>query len=202
MPNVIHLDELELSRHGLVRILSGTDFQVTASVGTLNQAIAAMNADGQAILVTDIVFGGKTDAEPLHAARERHMRACVFSMHHDGAQIDLAKAAGAGDYLLFTDAARDTITRLTCVAKGTRHEKNSFARGARPRVSTRLTDSERQVVAELEKGGTNKDIGTALGISHETVKEHLKHAMRKMGVIDRTQAALWWLRYGMTAVSA
>jgi DNA-binding NarL/FixJ family response regulator len=43
-------------------------------------------------------------------------------------------------------------------------------------------------------GLTNKEIATMLGISYETVKEHVQHILRKVGVTDRTQAAVWAVR--------
>jgi DNA-binding NarL/FixJ family response regulator len=46
----------------------------------------------------------------------------------------------------------------------------------------------------LVDGASNKDIGDDLDISYETVKEHVQHILRKIGVTDRTQAAVWALR--------
>ena len=49
----------------------------------------------------------------------------------------------------------------------------------------------------MAKGSTNKDIAKALSISYETVKEHVQHILGKIGVTDRTQAAVWAVRKGL-----
>jgi DNA-binding NarL/FixJ family response regulator len=53
------------------------------------------------------------------------------------------------------------------------------------------------VLGQLAKGSTNKEIAKALQISYETVKEHVQHTLRKIGVTDRTQAAVWAVRKGL-----
>jgi DNA-binding NarL/FixJ family response regulator len=57
-----------------------------------------------------------------------------------------------------------------------------------------LTKRESEVLKQLAFGLTNKEIAQALGISYETVKEHVQHILRKIGVSDRTQAAVWAVR--------
>ncbi len=59
-----------------------------------------------------------------------------------------------------------------------------------------LTQRESDVLRQLALGLTNKEIAQALDISYETVKEHVQHVLRKVGVCDRTQAAVWAVRKG------
>ena len=61
-------------------------------------------------------------------------------------------------------------------------------------VEVPLTQREGEVLRQLAKGLTNKKIAESLHISDETVKEHVQHILRKIGVVDRTQAALWAIR--------
>ena len=60
-----------------------------------------------------------------------------------------------------------------------------------------LTPRESDVLREMIDGQTNRQIATQLGISYETVKEHVQHILRKIGVDDRTQAAVWAVRKGV-----
>jgi DNA-binding NarL/FixJ family response regulator len=60
-----------------------------------------------------------------------------------------------------------------------------------------LTDREHDVLTQLATGSTNKEIAQSLGISYETVKEHVQHVLQKLGVADRTQAAVWAVRKGL-----
>ena len=54
-----------------------------------------------------------------------------------------------------------------------------------------LTRREKDILAHVTRGGTNKQIAQALGISYETVKEHIQNLLQKLGVTDRSQAAIW-----------
>ena len=64
-------------------------------------------------------------------------------------------------------------------------------------VEVPLTQREGEVLRQLAYGLTNKQIAEALHISYETVKEHVQHILRKIGVTDRTQAAVWAVRKGL-----
>ena len=64
-------------------------------------------------------------------------------------------------------------------------------------VEFALTMREIEVLEEVTKGFTNQQIAAELGISYDTVKEHMQHLLRKIGVADRTQAALWAIRSGV-----
>ena len=72
---------------------------------------------------------------------------------------------------------------------------------AAPRAATDvnipLTKREGEVLKQLAIGLTNKEIAQALGIGYETVKEHVQHILRKLGVSDRTQAAVWAVRQNL-----
>ena len=59
-----------------------------------------------------------------------------------------------------------------------------------------LTRRETQVLRHVALGLSNKEIGQSLGISIETVKEHVQNILRKISVNDRTQAAVWAVRRG------
>ena len=64
-------------------------------------------------------------------------------------------------------------------------------------VEVPLTQRESEVLRYLVQGLTNKEIAGVLQISYETVKEHVQHILRKVGVSDRTQAAVWAVRNGL-----
>ncbi len=66
--------------------------------------------------------------------------------------------------------------------------------GAEVEINAPLTQRESEVLVKLTQGLTNKQIAIELHISYETVKEHVQHVLRKIGVTDRTQAAVWAVR--------
>jgi DNA-binding NarL/FixJ family response regulator len=98
--------------------------------------------------------------------------------------IDGVKAAAAGETLW----SREGLRRVTGAL-------------STPRVPVELeaplTKRESEVLKQLALGLSNKEIALALEISYETVKEHVQHILRKVGVADRTQAAVWAVRKGL-----
>jgi DNA-binding NarL/FixJ family response regulator len=72
------------------------------------------------------------------------------------------------------------------------------ARRAELRHRERLTDRERQVLTLVSQGLANKAIARRLGVSEKTVKSHLTTVFARIGVTDRTQAALWAMRNGIS----
>ena len=112
-------------------------------------------------------------------------------------------ALGASGYLLKGCTRDELITAIRTAASGesawTRDELRRVTGAlATPRltadVEVPLTQRESEVLRQLAYGLTNKEIAQALHISYETVKEHVQHILRKIGVSDRTQAAVWAVR--------
>jgi DNA-binding NarL/FixJ family response regulator len=113
---------------------------------------------------------------------------------------------GAQGYLLKGASREELLTALRAAAAGeniwTREELRRVTGAlAAPRavgdVDVPLTQRESEVLRQLAHGLTNKEIAQSLTISYETVKEHVQHILRKIGVSDRTQAAVWAVRKGL-----
>ncbi len=60
-----------------------------------------------------------------------------------------------------------------------------------------ITTREAEVLKKIAIGCSNREIAQSLGISYETVKEHIQHLFRKVGAGDRTQAAIWAVRQNL-----
>ena len=127
----------------------------------------------------------------------------MFSGYDNPTYIARAVALGAQGYLPKTAMSKEILAAINTVASGedfwTRDELRRVTGAlATPRVGPNievpLTKRESEVLKQLAFGLTNKDIAKALGISYETVKEHVQHILRKVGVSDRTQAAVWAVR--------
>jgi DNA-binding NarL/FixJ family response regulator len=95
--------------------------------------------------------------------------------------IDAVHAAARGESIW----SREELRRVTGALTGPRSGTDS---------DVSLTKRESEVLKQLAFGLTNKEIAQSLGISYETVKEHVQHILRKIGVADRTQAAVWAVR--------
>ena len=84
--------------------------------------------------------------------------------------------------------ARDELRRVTAAMATPRVKAD---------IDVALTQREVEVLREMANGSANKDIATTLDVSYETVKEHVQRILGKMGVADRTQAALWAVHKGL-----
>jgi DNA-binding NarL/FixJ family response regulator len=127
----------------------------------------------------------------------------MFSTFDNPTYVARAVALGAAGYLLKSASRTQIIEAIQAAAAGetlwSREElrRVSGALGG-PRAAADsdvpLTKRESEVLKQLAFGLTNKEIAQALGISYETVKEHVQHVLKKLGVADRTQAAVWAVR--------
>ncbi len=127
----------------------------------------------------------------------------LFSSYDNPTYVARAVALGASGFILKSEPGEKLIAAIQAAAEG----KSSWSRDelrrvtgalATPRVvldvEVPLTQRESEVLKQLVNGLTNKEIAQALDISYETVKEHVQHILRKIGVTDRTQAAVWAVR--------
>jgi len=131
------------------------------------------------------------------------MPVLILSTFDNPTYIARAVALGASGYVLKGCTREKLIEAIRTAAAGesawTRDELRRVTGAlATPRltgdVEVPLTQRESEVLRQLAYGLTNKEIAQALHISYETVKEHVQHILRKIGVTDRTQAAVWAVR--------
>jgi DNA-binding NarL/FixJ family response regulator len=101
------------------------------------------------------------------------------------------RAAQAGEAIIDPTAA----ARLVNVLSGSDHGRTTAAR------LDQLTSREREVLALIAQGRANKRIALELGISEKTVKNHVGHVLAKLGVTDRTQAAVLAVQEGIRSRS-
>jgi DNA-binding NarL/FixJ family response regulator len=127
----------------------------------------------------------------------------MFSAYDNPTYIARAVALGATGYISKSAARHEIIDAIRIAARGdtiwSRDELRRVTGAlAAPRAGAEtdvpLTKRESEVLKQLAFGLTNKEIAQSLGISYETVKEHVQHILRKIGVSDRTQAAVWAVR--------
>jgi DNA-binding NarL/FixJ family response regulator len=144
--------------------------------------------------------GGLEALERLRAATVR-ARILMLSTFDNPTYVARSIALGADGYLLKDASREELIEAIHRTSRGESAENSLFAR-IRSLMAKHsegderlpLTAREAQVLRHIALGLSNREIGLSLGISVETVKEHVQNILRKIDSTDRTQAAVWAVR--------
>jgi DNA-binding NarL/FixJ family response regulator len=198
-------DDQEVVRCGLKALLADTEIKIIAEVTTGRAAVKyALEHDVDVVLM-DVRMPDGDGMTALGRIKldKPDLPILMFSNFDNPAYIARAVAMGASGYLLKGCTREELVNTIKTAAAGEnawiRDElRRAAASMATPRltadVEVPLTRRESEVLQQLAKGLTNKLIAQTLDISYETVKEHVQHILRKIGVSDRTQAAVWAVR--------
>lgn len=198
MIGVLLVDDHALVRSGLVALLDATDdMQVLGEAPDGAQAVRLAAELEPDVVLMDLsmpVLDGVAATRQIVAARPA-TSVVVLTSFSDRARVGDALAAGAVGYLLKDCEPRDLLAAVRSAAQGHAPIDPRVARAllpsAAPRPQDELSAREREVLLLIAKGLANKQIGRSLGISEATVKAHAGSAFRRIGVADRTSAALW-----------
>lgn len=199
---ILIVDDHQLAREGLKAVLDGPDIAVAAMASSGEEAVELVRLHEPDIVLMDIRLGDGIDG--LEATRQivalgLGTRVLMLTLHEMPAYVREALAAGAAGYVLKDAAIEELKAAIAQVKVGQSAvslELVNAAMRATPLpgrdadVSRLLTDRERDVVALVAEGLTNKEIGRRLDISPATVKVHVERIIGKLGVADRTQAAV------------
>jgi DNA-binding NarL/FixJ family response regulator len=206
MIRVLVADDHPLARAGLEQLLGSLDG--IALVGTAASADEAVRLTAERephVVLMDLEM---PDKDGIQATRELLARrpgtaVVVLTSFSDRERILAALDAGAVGYLL-KDVQPDELARAIEAAAG--GEAPLHPRAARELLADRhalgpqLSAREEEVLALLAQGMPNKLIARRLEISERTVKGHLTRIFERIGVTDRTQAALWAHERGVTNI--
>ena len=202
---IVVADDHEIVRAGLKSLLQGTDIKIVAEAATGEAAVRLALKHDPDVLLLDVQM---PDGDGLAAlgklkSERPNLPILIWSAFDYPNYVARAVALGANGYVLKTAGKEKLVQAIRTAATGettwTREELRRITGAlATPRLAAdmeiSLTQRESEVLRHLAKGSTNKEIAVALKISYETVKEHVQHVLRKLGVVDRTQAALWAVR--------
>jgi len=202
---VLIADDHEVVRSGLKTLLADTDVEIMAEVATGEEAVKYTLAHHPDVVLLDIRMPEGDGLTALGRIKldKPDMPVLMLSTFDNPTYIARSVALGANGYLLKSCTREELLAALRSAATGesvwTRDELRRVTGAlATPRlaadVEVPLTQRESEVLRQLAYGLTNKEIAQALHISYETVKEHVQHILRKIGVSDRTQAAVWAVR--------
>jgi DNA-binding NarL/FixJ family response regulator len=205
---ILIADHHEIARMGLRRLLEGSDIEIVAEADNGRDAVSLASRHKIDVVVIESQMPLEDGLTAMGRIRNKspEMGILFFSAHESPTYIARAVAMGANGYLLKSEPQQQIIEAIRTVADGQNtwtkkllRQVSSALRVTRPKADKEglLTQREYEVLAKLTEGLTNRQIAEQLNISSETIKEHVQHILRKLGVSDRTQAAVWAVRNGL-----
>ncbi|MGE0609732.1 MAG: response regulator [Pirellulales bacterium] len=203
---VMIVDNHELVRVGLVTLLKDADMDVVGQAADSASAIALAEKKRPHIAVVDVRMREGDGIDAIEKIREKspNTKVIMLSSFDNPTYKARSAALGASAYVL-KDNSRDEILKvIRAVAGGEEPLKAEAqrltARQTQPipvKDGVSLTQRESQVLRHLAQGLSNREIGLALKISVDTVKEHVQNILRKVHATDRTQVAVWAVKNGL-----
>jgi NarL family two-component system response regulator LiaR len=207
---VLVVDDHAVVREGLRTYLElQDDLEVVGEAADGAAAVSAAQALEPDVVLMDLVMPVLDGVGAMRELRRvlPATRVIVLTSFTDDAQLLPAIQAGAAGYLLKNVQPQELHRAIHAAHAGEALLDPSVAArlvdaiaqqagGAPAPTPERLTPREREVLALIARGLSNKRIARELGVAEKTVKTHVGHVLAKLGVTDRTQAALYAVREG------
>jgi len=206
---VLLVDDHEMVRAGLRTFLGlQPDIEVVGEAGSGEQALALVPRLAPDIVLLDLVLPGMPGLEVARRLRAAHpeVRVVVLTSYAGEESVLPAVRAGVAGYLLkdvgpaeLADAVRAVHAGGASLAPGVAATVVRSVAAAVPEPAATLTPREREVLRLIARGRSNRLIARDLALSEKTVKAHVSAILAKLGVTDRTQAALYAVRHHLAA---
>ncbi|MGW9942114.1 two-component system, NarL family, response regulator [Staphylococcus hominis] len=200
MASIVLIDDHHIVRQGLEFLIStveGIDIQASFSDG--DAFIKYLNENNMPDLVLlDLVMPKMNGIEVTHYIKKYYpyIKVLVLTSYVDDEYVMSAINEGADGYEIKDVEPQKLIATITKVLNNEKiiHPKAKNVIDAmheKPHFNNKLSKREMEVLKEMVKGKTNKDIAKSLFVSEKTVKTHVSHIFNKLQVSDRTQAAIY-----------
>ncbi|ADV06122.1 response regulator transcription factor [Staphylococcus pseudintermedius] len=201
MPKIALVDDHFIVRQGLEFLLSTQpQIEVVGSFGegqALLDALATDQIEPELILV-DLVMPEMNGITLIQKLKEQHagIKILVLTSYVDEEHVMSAMQAGADGYEMKDVDPEALMTSIETVLQGDKviHKDAQQVMDTvitKPHMLNKLSKRETEVLKEMAKGKTNKEIAETLFVSEKTIKTHVSHIFSKLEVTDRTQAAIY-----------
>ena len=199
---VLLVDDHAVVRRGLRGFLELLkDFDVVGEAENGREGVAAANRLVPDVVLMDLLMPEMGGLEAIAAIKQTHPEIEIVAVTSfiEEEKVTSALEAGASGYLLKDAEAEEVAQAIRAAYNGEVHLDPAVSRLLAQRMRARkdaepvepLTTREKEVLAQLAKGASNKEIAYELGITERTARTHVSNILGKLGLASRTQAALY-----------
>lgn len=201
---IVIADDHALIREGLRKLLElNENFEIVTEVGDGQGAINIARKEKPDVILMDINMPGTNGIEATRVIKKEFpfIHIIALTIYEDKEVVEMVRA-GVSAYVLKDVAGSELIDTIYRVMQNevvihprvAKHLVRELAHNDKKKNDVRLTRREKDVLSLLVKGYSNKEMAEIMYISEKTVKNHLTNIFRKLGVKDRTQAAVYTLK--------
>jgi RNA polymerase sigma factor (sigma-70 family) len=204
MITLLLIDDHFVVRSGLCASLElEDDLKVAGETDRGEESVRLFGKLRPDVVLMDLQLPGISGIEATAALLREHpeARVLIFSTFARDDEIHAALKAGALGYLQKSSSRDDLLAAIRTVAQGERSLPEEIARRLQDRLGEpEITPREREILTLVTRGNANKEIAATLGISEDTVKQHVSRILMKLKVNDRAQATAEAIRRGLVKV--
>jgi DNA-binding NarL/FixJ family response regulator len=202
---VVLVDDHSVVRAGLRHLLeSDPTVTVVGEASTAAEGVQRVEELKPDLVVLDVSMPGASGLAVIGRMREvsPESRVLILSMHSDAEYVRESERLGSAGYVLKDDAVAELPDAIAAIRDGGRYMSAKLADTARtielPAGEQAITPRERDVLRGIANGQTNKEVASALGISHRTVETHRENVMRKLGIHTVAGLTRYAIDHGLT----
>lgn len=189
---ILTVDDHQLLREGIATVINEQpDMRVISQACSGPEGIQKFREDRPDITLMDLRLPGMSGIDALIAIRAEFPDARVIVLTTFGGDVEVQRAlqAGACGYFLKSASPNELVGAIRQIHSGKKRVQTDLAAQLAEHMGEdALSAREIEVLEQVVAGRRNREIGTRLFISEETVKVHVKHIMEKLGARDRTHA--------------
>jgi DNA-binding NarL/FixJ family response regulator len=209
---VLLVDDHQIVREGLRTLFNDEPgIHVVGEAASAAEAVDAAARLKPDVVILDLIMPGGGSIDAIRTVRERHpsVQVLVLSSFAGDHQVHDALKAGAIGYMLKDVSRADLVRAIRSLYQGQpalhpeaqRHLVRGVSAVGERTALAELTERERGVLGLIARGRSNKSIAAELNLSEGTVKGYVSIILGKLGVEDRTQAALYAVKHGLVQAS-
>jgi len=209
---ILVVDDHAVVREGLRAFISGKpDMELVGEAGDGQEAVLQARSLQPDVILMDLVMPGKNGIQAIQEIRGENpeARILVLTSFDEDYRVFSAVKAGALGYILKDSSPQELVEAIRCVYRGESSLHPAVARKlilgysqdheTRPGTSA-LTEREVDVLKLVAHGLSNQEIAQQLHVGEGTVRFHVGNILSKLGLDNRTQAALYALREGLVSL--